>query len=42
LEQQPASCWSLTIKAVAGIAVVFVLIWLAGGHEATATLAQVN
>lgn len=33
------SCWSLTAKAVIGIAVLMVLAWLAAAPEATAVLA---
>lgn len=33
------SCWSLTAKAVVGIAGLILLVWLVGGSETSAMLA---
>lgn len=33
------SCWSLTAKAVIGIAGLILLVWLVGGSETSAMLA---
>jgi hypothetical protein len=38
-DQANPSCWGLTTKVVAGIAVLMLLAWLIGGSESAAVMA---
>jgi hypothetical protein len=38
-EQTRHSCWGVTAKALLGVAALLLLVWLAGGVEASAVIA---